>query len=70
MDVTKGGRADNDYGISWIKPWGKGRVFYCSLGHRPEIFSTPTVLAHYLAGMQWAMGDLTGVDTKPNPLKK
>jgi len=64
----KGGRKDHDYAVSWVKTHGKGRVFYCSLGHRNEIFWNPVVLRHYLAGIQWALGDLTGVDTAPNPL--
>ena len=64
-----GSRKDNDYAISWVKTHGKGRVFYCSLGHRDEIFWNPVVLKHYLAGMQWAMGDLKNVSTTPNPLK-
>ena len=64
----KGGRQDNDYAISWIKTCGKGRVFFCSLGHRNEILWNPVVLKHYLAGIQWAIGDLEGVETKPNPL--
>jgi hypothetical protein len=67
-DTKKAGRADGDVAVSWIKPCGKGRVFYCSLGHRDEIFSAPAILAHYLAGMQWAMGDLKGVDATPKPL--
>ena len=66
--TKKGGRPDKDYAISWVKTWGKGRVFYCSLGHRNEIFWNPVVLKHYLAGIQWALGDLKGVETKPNPL--
>ena len=65
----KGGRKDNDYAISWVNTHGKGRVFYCSLGHRDEIFWNPTVLKHYLAGLQWALGDLKDVDTTPKPLK-
>ena len=64
-----GSRKDNDYAISWVKTHGKGRVFYCSLGHRGEIFWNPLVLKHYLAGIQWAMGDLKEVSTTPNPLK-
>jgi len=68
-DTKKAGRADGDVAVSWIKAWGKGRVFYCSLGHRNEIFSTPAILGHYLAGMQWAMGDLKGVDATPKPLE-
>ncbi|MDP6633951.1 MAG: ThuA domain-containing protein [Phycisphaerae bacterium] len=72
MDTIKkkgGSRKDNDYAISWVKTHGKGRVFYCSLGHRAEIFWNPQVLKHYLAGLQWAMGDLKDVNITPNPLK-
>ncbi len=54
----KGARADNDYAISWIRTFGKGRVFYCSLGHRNEIFWNPLVLQFYLDGIQYALGDL------------
>jgi hypothetical protein len=68
-DTKKAGRADGDVGVSWIKSCGQGRVFYCSLGHRNEIFSNPAIMAHYLAGMQWAMGDLQGVDAAPRPLE-
>ncbi len=65
---NRGKREDKDYAISWVKTHGEGRIFYCSLGHRNEIFWNPAVLQHYLAGIQWALGDLEGVDTTPNPL--
>lgn len=64
LDVEKsakvGGlkRTDNDYGVSWIKPYGKGRVFYCSLGHNDHIYWNNKVLGVYLNGIQWALGDL------------
>lgn len=51
-------RQDGDYGVSWARQWGQGRVFYCSLGHNNEMYWHPLVLKHYLAGIQWAMGDL------------
>jgi len=51
-------RTDNDFAVSWIRSYGKGRVFYCSLGHRNEIFWNPLVLRYYLDGIQFAMGDL------------
>lgn len=57
-DISKGKRADKDYGVSWIKHHGKGRVFYCSLGHNEHIYANPKVLQHYLKGIQWALGDL------------
>ena len=68
----KGNRADKDYGITWLKPAGEGRVFYCSLGHNEEVFWNAKVVSHYLAGIQYAIGDLK-VDDSPstsNPLPK
>ena len=58
-DMTRAGikRTDKDFGIAWARPWGQGRVFYCSLGHNHEIYWHPTVVRHYLAGIQWALGD-------------
>ena len=50
-------RTDNDFGITWVHPEGKGRVFYCSLGHNEHIFWDARILQHYLAGIQYALGD-------------
>lgn len=58
-------RTDGDFGVSWLRTYGEGRVFYCSLGHREEIYWNPTVLRHYLAGIQFAFGDLEA-DTTPS----
>jgi len=52
------GREDDDNAIAWIREQGKGRVFYCSLGHNNHSFQTPAILQHYLDGVQYAMGDL------------
>ena len=46
--------SDADTGITWIKTWGKGRMFYCSLGHNDHIFWNKAVLQHYLDGIQFA----------------
>jgi len=56
-------RTDNDFAIAWIKPFGKGRVFYSSLGHNREIYWNQAVLQHYLDGIQYALGDLDADDT-------
>jgi len=58
---------DGDYGVSWLRTYKRGRVFYCSLGHREEIYWNPTVLAHYLAGLQFVLGDLEA-DTTPSAM--
>jgi type 1 glutamine amidotransferase len=64
MDVKGIKRKDKDFGVSWAKHYGKGRVFYCSLGHNHDIYWQPLVLTHYLAGIQWALGDFK-VDVQP-----
>ena len=47
-----------EYPVSWVRSFGEGRVFYCSLGHYATAYSSPEVMQHYLAGIQWAIGDL------------
>jgi type 1 glutamine amidotransferase len=54
----KGVNPENDFGVAWIREAGQGRVFYCSLGHREEIYWNPTILKFYLSGIQYALGDL------------
>ena len=56
-------RADLDFPMTWIKSHEKGRVFYSSLGHNPHIFWHEGLLAHFLAGIQYALGDLKADDT-------
>jgi uncharacterized protein len=63
-----GERQDGDYVISWVRRHGKGRVFYCSLGHEASSYYNPHVLRHYLAGIQFALGDLDGTVTAENPI--
>ncbi|MFM1561218.1 MAG: ThuA domain-containing protein [Roseibacillus sp.] len=50
-------RADRDYGVAWVRKWGEGRVFYCSLGHNDAMYWHPDVLKVYLGGLQYALGD-------------
>ena len=54
---------DKDFPMSWIRPYGKGRVFYSALGHGPQIFWNAPLLEHFLAGIQYALGDLKADDT-------
>ncbi len=58
--------SDKDIPISWIGTLGKGRIFYCSLGHNKEVYWNPAVVSHYLAGIQYALGDLEA-DATPVP---
>ncbi len=51
-----------DYGnlimpVVWTKTYGRGRVFYCSLGHQANIVAMPQVLLMMTRGMRWAAGE-------------
>ena len=61
-------RDDNDYPVAWIRQHGKGRVFYTSVGHNPPVFWEPRMLEMFLAGVQYALGDLQA-DATPRPRK-
>lgn len=58
-------RKDNDYPVAWVQKVGEGRVFYSSIGHNDHIYANPLMLKHYLAGIQFACGDLEA-DTTPS----
>ena len=67
-DLSRGKRDNGDYPIAWVREYGDGRVFYSSLGHNDAIFWNEKILTFYLAGLQFALGDLNGVRTTPVPL--
>ncbi|MBN2476386.1 MAG: ThuA domain-containing protein [Pirellulales bacterium] len=51
-------REDNDYALAWVRHYGRGRVFYCTIAHNPYVFWDPTMLQFYLGAVQFALGDL------------
>jgi type 1 glutamine amidotransferase len=59
------GREDRDHALSWVKPHGKGRVYYNAFGYNCAMAWNTDVLAHWLAGIQYALGDLK-VDAAPS----
>lgn len=56
----KGNSKTNDYPVSWVRSYGKGRVFYSNFGHNKATWWTPFMLQHFLDGIQWALGDIKG----------
>jgi len=51
-------RADNDYALAWVRQYGRGRVFYSTIGHNRYVFWDPKMLEFYLAAAQYVLGDL------------
>ncbi len=62
-------RTDHDYALSYIRREGNGRVFVEMLGHDESIYKMTPMLAHVLAGVQYALGDLEADDTPTAQLK-
>ncbi len=59
-------REDKDQALAWAKMYGKGRVFYSSLGHTKEAWEDPLVRKHYTEGLKWVLGRTEG-STKGHP---
>ena len=64
LDAIKSGKEGNsptnDYPVSWVKSYGKGRVFYSNFGHNKASWWMPFLLQHFLDGIRWSLGDLQG----------
>ncbi len=61
-------RTDSDFAVTWVKSYGKGRVFYSTLGHVEEAYDNPDIKKMYVEGIKWAMG-LTEGHTTTHPRK-
>ena len=59
-------RADRDFAVAWSKMYGKGRVFYSTLGHTQEAWKDPEIRKMYLEAIKWSMG-LTEGSTATHP---
>jgi type 1 glutamine amidotransferase len=68
IDLTRKGvhRTDKDFAVTWVRTYGKGRVFYTSLGHREDVWNRPDVQKMWLEAIRWAMGLIPG-DATPRP---
>ncbi|HEV3214891.1 MAG TPA: ThuA domain-containing protein [Vicinamibacterales bacterium] len=62
-------RTDGDFPLAWAKMYGKGRVFYSSLGHAAGTWDNPDVYHMYFEALKWSLG-LTDADVTPRPFPK
>ena len=61
-------RTDGDFPLAWAKTYGKGHVFYSSLGHAASTWDNPDVYHMYFEALKWSLG-LSDGDATPRPLK-
>jgi type 1 glutamine amidotransferase len=59
-------RADHDFPVAWSKMYGKGRVFYSTLGHTEESWLDPDVRKMYFEAIKWAL-QMTEGSTASHP---
>lgn len=74
LDKHPESNAPGHFPVSWCKPFGGGKVFYTSLGHREDIWDTDSEIKdrkngpaisksyqqHVLGGIEWALGLKSG----------
>ncbi len=48
--------APGDFPVAWSKDVGRGKMFYTSLGHREDVWTSTLYQQHILGGIQWALG--------------
>jgi len=60
-------RKDLDFAVTWAKMYGKGRVYYSTLGHLEQNWDDPRIQKMYVEATKWAMG-LVRADVMPRPV--
>jgi type 1 glutamine amidotransferase len=60
-------RKDNDFAVSWAKMYGKGRVFYTTLGHVESNWDKPEMQKMFIEAIKWSLR-LVDADLTPRPL--
>jgi type 1 glutamine amidotransferase len=56
-------RDDHDFAVAWSKMYGKGRVFYSTLGHTKEAWDDPDIQKMYFEAIKWVLGMTEGRTT-------
>ena len=53
-------RDDHDFAVAWSKMYGKGRVFYSTLGHTEDAWQDPDIRTMYFEAIKWVLGMTEG----------
>jgi type 1 glutamine amidotransferase len=60
-------RTDRDFAVTWARMYGKGRVYYTTLGHVQDNWDKPEFQKMLIEAINWATG-ITNADITPRPL--
>lgn len=54
-----------NYPVTWIHPYGDGKVFYTAMGHRDDVWTNPIFQQLIIGGFDYVLGRVK-VDDSPN----
>jgi type 1 glutamine amidotransferase len=57
-DMSKRGVKASSFPLVWYKTYGKGKVYYNALGHRPEIWASEWYQTMMVNTIKWGLGEL------------
>ncbi len=60
-------RTDRDFAVTWAKMYGKGRVYYTTLGHVLNNWDNPEFQKMLIEAIKWTTG-ITSAGITPRPL--
>jgi type 1 glutamine amidotransferase len=60
-------RTDRDFAVTWAKMYGKGRVYYTTLGHVERNWDDQRFQKMMVEAVKWSMG-LVNADVTSRPL--
>jgi len=63
-------RPDQDYGVAWVKGYGKGRTYFTPLGHTTIMYTDKRWTGHLLAAIQYLLGDISTDETPSAKVKR
>ena len=62
-------RTDKDFAVAWAKTYGKGRVYYSTLGHVDANWDNLQFQQMFTEAIKWALG-LVDANITPRPVPK
>jgi len=71
LNIDRRGLSDQtaDWPLAWAKTYGKGRVFYCALGHARATWDIPDIQRIYFEALRWALR-LEDAEVPAHPMRQ
>lgn len=57
-DMTRAGIKAQTFPLVWYRSYGKGRVYYSALGHRPDVWQSEWYQTMLVNAIKWSAGEM------------